>query len=90
MKLRNLILALWEQGPPRRFVRNFFVTGNALGMFYKRSHLNQSGKPKITYNTKATAEKSARKMSEKHGKHFSFYKCVFCDGYHLGKNRDNK
>lgn len=29
-------------------------------------------------------------MKEKLGKHFSVYKCVFCDGYHLGKNRDNK
>jgi len=29
-------------------------------------------------------------MSKKHGVHFSNYKCIFCDGYHLGKNRDNK
>ena len=25
-----------------------------------------------------------------HGTHFSTYKCLFCDGYHIGKNRDNK
>ncbi len=90
MRLRNLAKALWEQGPFKRFVRNFFVTGNALGMFSKRSHLTESGKAKVMYNTKKTAEKSAKKLSEKHGKHFSHYKCVFCDGYHLGKNRDNK
>ena len=29
-------------------------------------------------------------MSKKHNTHFSFYKCLFCDGYHIGKNRDNK
>lgn len=35
-------------------------------------------------------KKPQKKMGEKHGKHFSVYKCVFCDGYHIGKNRDNK
>jgi len=88
--IRNLYLGLKGQLPWKRFYRNFFVTGNAWGMFYKRSHMNANGKAKIMYNTKKTAEKSARKMSEKHGKHFSYYKCIFCDGYHLGKNRDNK
>ena len=35
------------------------------------------------YNTVKTAKKSAEKMSEKHGTHFSYYKCLFCDGYHI-------
>jgi hypothetical protein len=42
------------------------------------------------YNTKASAEKAARAMTEKHGVWFSNYKCLHCDGYHVGKNRDNK
>ena len=29
-------------------------------------------------------------MTKKYGTHFSTYKCLFCDGYHIGKNRDNK
>lgn len=29
-------------------------------------------------------------MGDKYGTHFSYYKCLFCDGYHIGKNRDNK
>ena len=29
-------------------------------------------------------------MGKKHNTHFSYYKCLFCDGYHIGKNRDNK
>lgn len=40
--------------------------------------------------TKEDALKVAAKMSAKHGVHFSAYKCLFCDGYHIGKNRDNK
>lgn len=42
------------------------------------------------YNTKETAIKSANAMSKKNGVYFSNYKCIFCDGYHIGKNRDNK
>jgi hypothetical protein len=29
-------------------------------------------------------------MGAKNNTHFSYYKCLFCDGYHIGKNRDNK
>jgi hypothetical protein len=42
------------------------------------------------YNTKTTAQKSAVAMAKKHGFYYSNYKCVFCDGYHIGRNRDNK
>lgn len=90
MKLRNIILALKDQGPLKRFLRNFFVTGNGRGLFDKRSHYRENGESKVMYNTKPSADKAAAKMKEKHGKHFSVYKCLFCDGYHLGKNRDNK
>jgi len=90
MKLRNLYIALKDQGPIKRAFVNFIVTGNALGMFSKRSHQREDGKLKVMYNTRATAEKAADSMKRKQNKHFSVYKCVFCDGYHLGKNRDNK
>jgi len=90
IKLKNLYLGLKGQLPLKRFIKNFFVTRNAWGMFHERSHFTRNGKAKVMYNTFETAKKSAEKMSEKKGLHFSFYKCVFCDGYHLGKNRDNK
>lgn len=90
MKLKNIILALKDQLPLRRAFRNFFITGNALGLFYKRSHFREDGKAKQSFPTKESASKAAESMGKKHGKHFSTYKCVFCDGYHLGKNRDNK
>lgn len=91
MKIRNLILGLKEQLPLKRAFRNFFITGNAWGLFHKNSHIRQdNGKPKVMYNTRASAEKAAESMKAKQGKHFSVYKCIYCDGYHLGKNRDNK
>ncbi len=89
MKLKNIILAIKDQMPLSRFFRNLFK-GHLFGTFSKRSHLNFNGKEKIKYNTKETAMKSASKMSEKHGTHFSNYKCVYCDGYHIGKNSENK
>jgi hypothetical protein len=90
MKLKNFVLALRDQGPPLRFLRNLYK-GHLWGLWHKNSHISQgSGKPKVMYNTKATAVKSAAQMTKKHGTWFSNYKCVWCDGYHIGKNRDNK
>lgn len=91
MKLINLYKALKDQEPFKRFFRNFFITRNAWGMFHINSHVRYgTNTPKVMYNTKESALKAAEKMGEKHDKHFSAYKCVFCDGYHIGKNRDNK
>lgn len=88
VKLKNLIQALKEQGPLKRAWRNFIITGNAWGMFSKYSHVNKSGVPKVALATKEKALKVAAKMSIKHDAHFSTYKCIFCDGYHIGKNRN--
>ena len=91
MKLKNIILVIKDQMPLKRFIRNFFITRNAWGLFHINSHVRAStGESKVMYNTKAGGDKAAASMTKKHGKHFSSYKCLHCDGYHLGKNRDNK
>lgn len=90
MRIKNLYLALKEQLPLKRAFRNFFITGNAWGMFSKRSHYLEDGREKQAYSRRPSAEKAADSMKKKYDKHFSVYKCLFCDGYHLGKNRDNK
>ena len=57
----------------------------------KNTNIRQdNGQPKVTYNTFVSAQKAAKSIEKKYNKHFSVYKCIFCDGYHLGKNRDNK
>ncbi len=90
IKIKNLFLGLKEQLPLKRAFKNFFITGNAWGLFSIRSHQREDGKLKVMYNTKETAKKAADSMAKKMDKHFSVYKCIYCDGYHLGKNRDNK
>jgi hypothetical protein len=92
MKLRNILLVIKDQLPLSRLFRNFFVTRNAWGLFFRKgSHIAEySGKPKVMYNTKTTSLKAAESMKKKTGKYFSSYKCLWCDGYHIGKNRDNK
>ena len=91
VKLRNIILVLKDQGPPARFFRNWFVTRNAWGLFSKNSHIAAySGRPKIMYSTKASSLRAADAMKKKQGVHFSSYKCLWCDGYHVGKNSSNK
>ena len=88
---RNFWIWFKDQVKRRRVFINFFVTGNAWGAFSINSHINQhTGKPKVMYNTINSAKKSADEMSKKTGAHFSYYKCLFCDGYHVGKNRENK
>lgn len=72
-------------------VQEFFHNQECLGAFSINSHINQhTGQPKQTYNHLETALKSAEKMGQKHNTHFSAYKCLYCDGYHIGRNRDNK
>ena len=89
-------MGLYEQGPIKRAYKNFVVTGNAWGLFSIRSHQREDGKLKVMYNTKKSALKAANSMATKNEKktgkkiHFSVYKCIYCNGYHLGKNRENK
>lgn len=75
--------------PIKRFCRNL-LKGHLLGIISKRSHYRDDGSSKVMYNTKASAIKAAESMKTKQKKHFSNYKCLWCDGFHLGKNRENK
>lgn len=91
MTLKNLIRALREQGPFKRFLKNFIYSKNGWGLFYKGSHISKrSDKPKIGYKTKTSAQKAAEAMSKKNKIHFSHYKCIYCDDYHIGVNRHNR
>ena len=75
--------------PLSRFFRNL-RKGHLIGLFSKRSHENADGKPKIQYGSKVSAMKAAEAMMKKRDAYFSNYKCVHCDGYHIGKNSENK
>lgn len=86
MKLRNIVLALWDQRPLVRIIKNI-RTGDIRGLFHERSHMRHDGKAKQEYPTKRQALRAAESMQKKHGGHFGVYKCIFCDGFHIGKNR---
>lgn len=86
--LRNAFLVFRDQLPLRRILKNI-RNGNLVGLFHERSHLTHSGDPKIAYGSKASATRAAEKMQKKTGNYFSNYKCLYCNGYHLGKNRDS-
>lgn len=91
ISFRNCILAIWNQLTRKGAWRNVFVTHNAFGIFSKYSHISRrSGKLKIPYPNKKVALRAAEAMGKKHGVHFSVYKCVWCDGWHIGKNAQNK
>lgn len=88
-KLRNIILVIKDQGPWKRFFRNFFLSRNAWGLFHKHSHVSQrSNEPKIGFSSHDSALKAALKMEKKNpDKKFSAYKCLWCDKYHIGGKR---
>lgn len=91
MKLRNLLMAIRDQATRRGAWRNILVTHNAFGIFSRYSHISRrTGLPKVPYRTREAALQAAEKMGRKHGVHFSVYKCAWCDGWHVGKNRQNK
>lgn len=91
MTIRNCVLAILDQLTRKGSLHNIFVTRNAFGIFCQYSHISRrSGKPKMAYPSKATAIKAAEAMGKKHGVHFSVYKCAWCDGWHIGKNVQNK
>jgi hypothetical protein len=89
MKIRNIWLALIDQGPFKRLFVNL-RKGHLIGLFSQRSHFRDTGAAKISYSTKQSAKKAADAMARKRGIYFSNYKCVHCDGYHVGKNSENK
>ena len=91
ISFKNCILAIWNQLTRKGAWRNIFVTHNAFGIFSKYSHISRrTDKPKIPYPNKKVALKAAEAMGKKHGVHFSVYKCAWCDGWHVGKNAQNK
>lgn len=86
MKLKNIYLALKDQLPWRRLWRNL-LNGRVTGLIHPRTHLNASGSPKVKYGSKKSATKAATQMSAKVGVPFGNWKCIHCDGFHIGKNR---
>ena len=91
MSFKNCISAIWNQLTRKGAWRNIFVTHNAFGIFCEYSHISRrSGEPKIPYPNKKVALRAAEAMGKKHGVHFSVYKCAWCDGWHIGKNAQNK
>ena len=90
-KLKFIYAWLKDQLQRKTWFKNFFITRTAWGVFSINSHIvSRTGLPKVGYNKKETAIKSAEKMSAKIGKHMSYYRCIYCGKYHLGKNSLNK
>lgn len=89
---KEMLKSMWFQMKHKHAFKNIFITHNAFGIFSVNSHMNMHnnvGKLKVMYPTIESANKATTKMGEKLNCHFSVYKCAFCTGYHIGKNREN-
>lgn len=92
--LPNFLAGLKHQMPLKRLLKNFFITGNAWGMLSKFSHFVRLEntlsftKEKVKYNSPESAKKAIASMLKKYPeKNFSFYRCIYCSGYHIGRNK---
>ena len=81
MNVKNLVLAIRNQS-----FKEWFITGNAWGIFSINSHKNQhTGKMKVSYSSKESADKAANSLNKKNNENsLVSYKCAFCDGWHIG------
>ena len=80
----NFILVVKD----RFFASHFYVIRDVLGLFNRNSHISSiSGQKKVMHKTKALANKEKDRMENKTDKAFSSYKCLYCNGFHIGKNK---
>ncbi len=84
-KYKNVILAFKDRLPINKLFYELIIKTHIIGYITKRCHLREDGESKIMYNTRDTALKIAKRMTKKQGKIFCGYKCIWCDGYHIGK-----
>ena len=90
---KGLLKAIAFQIKKENAFKNIFITHDAFGIFSENSHRNvhcNTGTAKVMHNTYEGAMKHAEKMSKKYGVHFSVYKCAYCTGYHIGRNKENR
>ena len=84
--IANIYKAIKGQMPLKRFCKNL-MNGRLNGLISKRSHLRENGESKIPFSTEKKARKASERMQRKNGYHFSVYKCLYCDGWHIGADR---
>ena len=90
---KELLKAIVFQIKKKNAFKNIFITHNAFGIFSLASHQNthcNEGKPKVMYPTIESATRASQKMEKKNNCHFSIYKCAYCTGYHIGRNKENR
>ena len=87
-KIKPKYIGIWlkDQLSQPDWFRYLIVNRSAWGAFSVYAHARRSdGKAKISYKSKAKAEKAAFDMAKRYGYPFTTYKCLFCDGWHVSR-----
>ncbi len=87
-KIKFRFIGIWLKDQLSRpdWFHSLIVNRSAWGAFSIYAHAKRSdGKSKITYKSRAKAEKAAFDMSKRYGYPFTTYKCLFCDGWLVSK-----
>ena len=81
-KIKPKYIGIWLKDQLSRpdWFRNLIVNRSAWGAFSIYAHAKRSdGRSKITYKSRAKADKAAFDMTKRYGYPFTTYKCLFCD-----------
>jgi hypothetical protein len=85
MRYKNVKSAIIYQFRKPDWFKQWVIKRNAWGIFSKHSHTKKDGVEKQKYNTEASALRAAEAMQKRYEGKFACYKCMFCDGFHVGK-----
>lgn len=92
IKYGNLWRAFRDRLPVKVLLTSVFrgeLHGRLRHLLSPRGHFDRNKNTKRHYTTKAYAEKKASEMFRKTGTPTRAYKCVYCDYYHIGRERSN-
>ena len=87
LKPKYLVLWLVDQFRQPGWFRRLLIKGNAWFAFSIYSHIGKKdGKEKTSFALRKQAKKNADKLSVAVGTPYIVYKCLYCDGWHVGKD----
>lgn len=91
IKAINILKALKSELPLKKILYKLFISQEIQATIkmrlHIRSHINFNQMNKIYYDNIDKANDRAKLLSNWNKKNFVAYKCLFCNGFHIGENK---
>jgi len=86
---KDIKAAILYQIKQKDWFKQILIKKNAWGIFSEYSHTKKDGGIKQRYELERHAKKAAESMERKYANKYVAYRCMFCDGFHIGKPLKN-